>query len=121
MIYFLCFVLFSIGLYGIMVKRNIIKLIISTMILNYAVYILLVLIGFRQQGQVPVFAKDQEIGFMVDPLPQAMVMASMIVHLALTALLVAVAMRLYQRFKTFDLNEIIKTKLKDKSEIQDNA
>ncbi|MBU1086603.1 MAG: sodium:proton antiporter [Candidatus Omnitrophica bacterium] len=121
MIYFLCFILFSIGIYGVLVKRNIIKLIISTMILNYAVYILLVLMGFRWQGQAPVFAADQGIGFMVDPLPQSMVMVSMIVGLAVTALLVAVAMRLYQEFKTFDLKAIIKTKIKNKPETDDNA
>ncbi|MFH1062137.1 MAG: sodium:proton antiporter [Candidatus Omnitrophota bacterium] len=119
MIYFLCFVLFSIGLYGVLVKRNIIKLIISTMILNYAVYILLVLMGFRRQGQVPVFAANKEMGFMVDPLPQSLVMVSMIVGLAVTALLVAVAMRLYQRFRTFDIKEIIK--LNPKPEAEDNA
>ncbi|MBU1043523.1 MAG: sodium:proton antiporter [Candidatus Omnitrophica bacterium] len=120
MIYFLCFILFSIGIYGVLVKRNIIKLIISTMILNYAVYILLVLMGFRWQGQVPVFVSDQEINFMVDPLPQSMVMVAMIVGLAVTALLVAVAMRLYQQFKTFDIKEIIEIKTK-KPEVDNNA
>lgn len=119
MIYFLCFILFSIGLYGVLVKRNIIKLIISTMILNYAVYILLVLMGFRQQGQVPVFAAGQEINFIVDPLPQSMVMVAMIVGLAVTALLAAVAMRLYQRFRTFDLKQIINHKTKSETKNND--
>jgi multicomponent Na+:H+ antiporter subunit C len=119
MIYFLCFILFAIGLYGVLVKRNIIKLIISTIILNYALYLLLVLMGFRQQGQVPVFAADKQINFMVDPLPQAMVMVLMIVGLAVTALLVAVSLRLYQKFRTFDLKQIIK--LKHQSETEDNA
>ncbi len=115
MIYFLCFVLFAVGLYGVLVKRNIIKLIISTMILNYAVYLLLVLMGFRWRGQVPVFAVNKEITFMVDPLPQALVMVSMLIGFAVTALLVAVAMRLYQKFRTFDILEM--TKNKNKQEI----
>jgi len=117
MIYFLCFVLFSIGIYGIIVKRNIIKLIISTIILNYAVYILLVLMGFRWQGEVPVFGDGQEIKFMVDPLPQSMVMVAMIAGFAVTALLVAVAMRLYKQFKTFDIKEIIQIKTKSETEL----
>ena len=36
MIYFLCFVLFSIGLYCILRKRNIIKIIIGIIIAEYA-------------------------------------------------------------------------------------
>ncbi len=117
MIYLLCFILFSIGIYGVIVKRNIIKLIISTIILNYAVYILLVLMGFRWQGEVPIFVAEQEIKFMVDPLPQSMVMVAMIAGLAVTALLVAVAMRLYKQFKTFDIKEIIQIKTQNKTEI----
>lgn len=89
------------------------------MILNYAVYLLLVLMGFRYRGQVPVLAANKEIAFMVDPLPQSLVMVSMVIGFAVTALLVAVAMRLYQKFKTFDIQEM--TKNKNKQEVEHNA
>ena len=107
MIYFMCFVLFSVGIYGILVKRNIIKLIISTMILNYAVYLFFVLVGYKHQGQAPVFEANNDISFMVDPLPQSMVMGAMIIGLAITALFVAIAMRLFKKFNTFDIYKMI--------------
>jgi len=40
--YFLCFVLFIIGLYAVLRKRNIIKIIIGLGIMEYAVKLLLV-------------------------------------------------------------------------------
>jgi multisubunit Na+/H+ antiporter MnhC subunit len=114
MIYLLCFVLFSIGLYGVLVKRNIIKLIISTMILNYAVYLFLILIGFKHQGQAPIFEASNSVVFMVDPLPQSIVMVSMIVGLAVTSLFVAIAMRLFLKFNTFDISKMME---KDREEL----
>jgi len=44
----------------------------------------------------------------VDPLPQAMVLTSIVIGLGLTALMVAMAIRLYEKYKTFDMNEIRK-------------
>ncbi len=69
MIYFLCFILFCIGLYCILVKKNIIKIIIGISIIDYSLYLFLVLIGYRMQGRSPIHSPVQRIENMVDPLP----------------------------------------------------
>jgi multicomponent Na+:H+ antiporter subunit C len=43
---------------------------------------------------------------MVDPLPQALVLTSIVIELGVTALLVALALRLFQKYKTFDITQI---------------
>ncbi len=106
----LCLVLFSVGLYCVLRKRNIIKIIIGIGIMDYAANLFFVLIGYRDQGRAPVFAQDQAIRNMVDPLPQAVVLTSIVIGLAMTLLLVAVAIRIYEKYETFDITKINKLK-----------
>jgi multicomponent Na+:H+ antiporter subunit C len=105
-LYFMCFVLFCVGLYCLLRKRNIIKIIIGLVIIEYSVNLFLVLVGYRLHGRAPILARDQEILNMVDPLPQAMVLTTIVIGLALTFLLVALAVRIYEKYGTFDITKI---------------
>lgn len=105
-IYLLCIALFTIGLYGILRKRNIIKIVISMMIAEYAINLLFVLVGYRCEGRSPIFSPDQEILNMVDPLPQAVVLTAIVIGLAVTAMTVAIAIRIYEKYGTFDVTKI---------------
>lgn len=105
-IYLLCLVLFCLGLYCVLRKRNIIKIIVGLIISDYAVNLFFVLIGYRMQGRAPIYSPDAEIRNMVDPLPQAIVLTSIVIGLATTALLVALAMRIYEKYGTFDITKI---------------
>ena len=107
-VYFLCLILFAIGLYGILRKRNIIKIIIGILIAEYAVNLFFVLIGYRAEGRSPIFSPGQDISNMVDPLPQAIVLTSIVIGLAVTALIVGVAIRIYEKYGTFDITKINK-------------
>ncbi len=104
--YMLCLVLFSIGLYCVVRKRNIIKIVIGLGIIEYAVNLFFVLVGYRNQGRAPILAKDQAISNMVDPIPQALVLTAIVIGLAITALIVAIAIRLYEKYGTFDITKI---------------
>jgi len=108
MIYLLCMILFAIGLYGVLRKRNIIKIILGLVIMEYAVHLLFILVGYRMGGRSPILAPDQEVVNMVDPLPQALVLTAIVISLAVTALVVAIAIRIYDRYKTFDITKIRK-------------
>ena len=43
---------------------------------------------------------------MVDPLPQALVMTAIVIELGTTALLVALAIKIFQHYHTFDITKI---------------
>ena len=103
-------ILFSIGLYCVLRKRNIMKIIIGICIMEYAINLFFVLIGYVKEGRSPIFASDQVITRMVDPLPQAMVLTAIVIGLALTLLLVAMAIRIYEKYGTFDITKINKLK-----------
>lgn len=105
-IYFLCLALFAVGIYCILRKRNLIKIIIGMMIVEYAVNLFFVLVGYRLNGRSPILSADQNITNMVDPLPQALVLTSIVIGLAVTAMAVAIAIRIYEKYGTFDITKI---------------
>jgi len=109
-VYMLCLVLFSIGLYCVLRKRNIIKIIIGIGIMEYAVNLFFVLTGYVKGARSPIFADDQAIIRMVDPLPQVVILTSIVLGLSVTLLLVALAIKIYEKYGTFDITKINKLK-----------
>jgi multicomponent Na+:H+ antiporter subunit C len=110
MIYGLCYALFLIGVYGLLTKRDLIKIILSSAILGYATNLFLILIAYRDESVYPILTPDAPPQSMVDPLPQALVLTSIVIELGTTALLVALAIRLYEKYKTFDMTQIRRLK-----------
>jgi len=109
-LYLLCLVLFCIGLYGVLRKRNLVKIIIGLGIIEYAMNLFFVLLGYRSHGRAPIVAQDQNILNMVDPLPQALVLTSIVIGLGVTALVISIAIRIYEKYGTFDITKINRLK-----------
>ena len=109
-LYLLCLALFAVGLYCVLRKRNLIKIIIGIGIMGYAVNLFFVLVGYRMKGHSPIFSHDQIIENMVDPLPQAVVLVAIVLGLSVTLLLISIAIRIYEKYGTFDITKINKLK-----------
>lgn len=109
-VFILCFILFLVGLFGILTSRNIIKIIIGLSIMEFSVYLFLVLIGYIEGGQAPIITKDMVGLPVVDPLPQAMVLTAIVIGLATKSMLMAIAIRIYKKFGTFDIRKITSLK-----------
>jgi multicomponent Na+:H+ antiporter subunit C len=105
-VYILAVFLFLIGLYGVVVKRNLIKIVIGIAIMEYSVNLFLILIGYVKDGTAPIITDQVSEIVFVDPLPQAMVLTAIVIGLATTALLLAIAIRIYKKYGTFDIREI---------------
>ena len=109
-LYFLSLLLFVMGLYCLVAKKNIIKKIIGITIIEYSINLFLILIGYRRGGVAPILTKDMSVAELtekgIDPLPQALVLTSIVIGLGVLALMVAVCLRLYEKYKTFDMSEI---------------
>jgi multicomponent Na+:H+ antiporter subunit C len=109
-VYILCFILFSVGLYCVLRKRNIIKIVIGIGIIEYSINLFFVLAGYRTGGRSPIFLHDTTVTNMVDPLTQAVVLTSIVIGLSVTLMLIALAIRIYERYGTFDITKINKLK-----------
>lgn len=108
--YILCLILFCVGLLAVVTQRNLIKIIMGVAIIDYAVNAFLIMIGYRAGGMAPILESKIPVATFineaVDPFPQAMVLTAIVIGLGVLALLVAIAMRLYHKYGTFDITEI---------------
>jgi multicomponent Na+:H+ antiporter subunit C len=98
-----------IGLWAILTKKNIIKIIVGFSLFDTGTHIVMVSIGYVQGKTAPILDKAvnlknaaQEI---VDPVPQALVLTAIVIGLGITALMLAYALRLYQRRKTLEIKK----------------
>ena len=112
--YLLGIFLFFIGIYAVVAKKNLVKIIVGTMIADYAVNYFLLTLGYRKGGIAPILTRQLKpaefIAQSVDPLPQALILTSIVIGLGMTALMIALAVRLYDRYGTFDVTKIRKLK-----------
>ena len=120
--YLLAMVLLGIGIYAIACKKNLIKVIVGVIVTEYAVNLFLLLQGYRfiereggrVRGMAPILVQGEEISKFaqnsVDPLPQAMILTSIVIGLGVLALMVAIALRIHEKYGTFDLSQIRKLK-----------
>jgi len=113
--YWLAFFILVVGLYAIVAKRNVIKVIVGLLILDYAANLLFILVGYRPSGTgapvAPILTGGESEAHLlaaraVDPLPQALVLTSIVIGLSVTAMAVALAIRLYEKYGTFDTDTI---------------
>ncbi len=97
MVGFACVLLFLIGVYCVAAKKNLIKIIIGLVIMEYAVNLFFVALG-------------HSTGAESDPLPQAVAISLIAVGLSTTVIMTSIAMRIYERYGTFDISKIRKLK-----------
>ena len=121
MLYAMCFLLFMIGLYCALVKKNMVKIVIGIMIMELAANLFLIMLGYRADGVAPIIAKEHIvsaagrldavfINTTVDPLPQALVLTAIVISLGSLTLMIAICIRTYEKYGTFDITQIRRLK-----------
>ncbi len=103
--------LILIGMYAVLTKKNIIKIIIGLSIVDSGINLLLIAIGYVNDGTAPIFSNETlKAVDMVDPVPQALVLTAIVIGLGVTAVALALVIRLYDHHKTLNINKIRKLK-----------
>ncbi len=105
-LYLLSFLLFLVGLYGVLTRRNLIKIVIGLSFMEFSIFLFLVLIGYVNGGEAPILREGVANTRFVDPLPQALVLTAIVIGLATNAMLLAIGIRLYKKYGTFDIRKI---------------
>ena len=110
MIYYIgAFGLIFIGLYTIAVKRNLIKMIIGLSLIDTGVNMLIVAIGYVSGRTAPILTgtlRNNPIGKVVDPIPQALVLTAIVIGVAVLALALSIVVNIYQNYGTLDVKKI---------------
>lgn len=103
------FLLILIGLYGALSNRNILRLIVAFSVANTGVNLVIVSIGYMTGRTAPilneVITAEKAASVMIDPLPQALVLTTIVIGLGVTALMLAYAYKLYKSKGTLDISK----------------
>ena len=110
LVFFLCFLLMLVGLYCVITRKNILKIVIGLTIMEYAANLFIVLIGFKSEAAPPIITSLTQATAYVDPIPQALILTSIVIGLSILTLNVALCIRIFQKYKTYNISEINKLK-----------
>jgi len=105
-LYITAFLLILIGLYSMLTQRNMIRMVIGLNIADLGVNLFLVTIGYVDNGIAPIFRNHAAAGTMVDPVPQALVLTSIVIGFGVTALALTLVMRLFVTHGSIDTARI---------------
>src|SRR5699024_11533322 len=89
-------VLVTIAIY-LLLSKNIIQIILGTAVLTHAVHLLLMAMGGLDGKDVPIIQDGS--GNFADPIPQALILTSIVINFAVTAFFLVLAYQLYNRQK----------------------
>lgn len=94
-----------VGLFGVLTRRNIIRILLALNILQTGVNLFLVAVGYAPGKGAPIVRETVSGPAMpfVDPLPQAMVLTAIVIGLGTTALALAITIRHYRSARTLEL------------------
>src|SRR5690625_5052555 len=88
---------------NLLLSKNVIRVILVTAVLTHAVHLLLMAMG-GFKGDVPII--NEEATSYIDPLPQALILTSIVISFAVTAFFLILSYQTYNKLQTDDLDEM---------------
>ena len=98
--------LFVVGLYGVVTSKHLIHLAVCLVVMQSSTYVLLLTIGYVKRGTAPIFADVPQGTRAVDPVVQALTLTDVVVSVAVSALLLAMAIQVHRRTGTQDPDQL---------------
>lgn len=103
--YWMCFLILTIGLYGMLVKRNYVKKVIGMTIFQAAIILFFIIAGYKDEGTVPVRDPNlstENVDAYINPLPHALMLTAIVVGVATVGVALSLLIRIYARYGTLD-------------------
>jgi len=106
--YFLvAMVLFIIGFHTMLTHSNLIKKVIGMNIMDTAIFLLFVSVGYIEGGVAPIIEPGVEQVY-VNPLPTVLILTGIVVAVSVTAFALSLIVKLYESYGTIDAEEIMR-------------
>ena len=106
-------ILFGIGFTILLLHQNLIKKIMGMNIMDTAVYLFLAAKGYINGRMVPIVVDGiQDASAYINPVPSGLVLTGIVVSVSTTALMLALTIRLYERYGSLSLDQIL-TQIKE--------
>jgi len=101
--------LIIIGLYALVFKRNLIKMIIGITLIESGVNLFLITLGYRKGSIAPIYTSSPG-GVMALPIPQALTLTSIVIGVAVLALMLSFVIHIYRNYGTLDVRKVRRLK-----------
>jgi len=98
--------LILIGLFAVVYKRNLIKIIIGITLIESGVNLFLITLGFRENSIAPIYTSADTPKIMSLPVPQALTLTSIVIGVAVLALMISFVIHIYKLYGTMDVRKI---------------
>ena len=110
-------ILFGIGFTTMLLHPNLIKKIIGLNIMDTAIYLFLAAKGYIHGKLAPIIVNgDLAMETYINPIPSSLVLTGIVVSVAVTAFSLALAIRLWRKYHTLNLDEILVLSKKERSQ-----
>ena len=100
-------ILFAVGFATLLLHRNLFKKILGLNIMDTASCLLLTSMGYIEGRTAPIIVDGvTDVSRYGNPLPAGLVLTGIVVSVSVTAVMLALTVKLYERYHTLDLDEI---------------
>jgi multicomponent Na+:H+ antiporter subunit C len=97
--------LILIGLYAVLFKRNLIKIVIGITLIESGVNLFLITLAFRKNSVAPIY-RGSGSPLMSLPIPHALTLTSIVIGVAVLALMLSLVVHIYRHYGTLDSRKI---------------
>ncbi len=105
--YWIYITLMMIGFYAMIEKGNLIKKIIGLNIFQTAIFLFYISISKVEGGTAPILILGKEAVVYDNPLPHVLILTAIVVGVSVTAVAIALVIRIYESFGTVEEEEIL--------------
>ena len=100
-------IMFFTGFYGLIISKNVIKSIVFIGVVETAIIIFWVGLGYRTDIVPPIQEfLEYDVAYVADPLPQALMITAIIIGMSVTAVNLVMLMTLVRKVKSTDWDTI---------------
>ena len=100
-----------VGLAGVLWSRNLIRMLMGMTLVESAVNLFLVSLGYRHDAVAPIYTGGVEAGTkMVLPTVQALTLTAIVIGLATTAMMLAMVMKIHRHYGSCDVEDMRRLK-----------
>lgn len=112
--YLVCAAMFCLGLYTVLTRRNMIKMVMGLSLMEGSTYLLFVSLAYRAGSTAPVLLNPPDgksprtlaHGNVADPVLQNFCLTAIVIGVAVTAVFLAVVVRTAQHYRTIDADDV---------------
>lgn len=106
-------ILFGVGLMNMLLQQNLLRKVVGFNIMDSAVFLLLASLGYIDGGVAPIVGDQGFDPLYINPIPSGLVLTGIVVSVSITAFSLALIQRIYRRYGTIELRELLERARKE--------